>query len=228
MSMWLCQEDQFLTLFYTFWTSIKSWLSESWVSSSWGELPELSELPFSQNLTHPPLKKSVSLMMWESSKSLLKRLSFSKDQLKTANYPLSFWEEAPETFSKIYKEPLMMESMFTNLWLENLFLFQVLVVLKFFCQKNLRLKPRSWLDLTSTVTADSPRLLKFSPEFWLRTAELTQTKWFQSWLLRTNKSQLGWTFWSATSRRFQPCKSTTTERQKNGPSDLLLKLQSPS
>lgn len=164
MLMLLFQEDPFLILFFISWTSIKLWLSELWANLNSEELQEPSEQQFFQNLTHQHLKKSASQMMSELNKLLPKKLLSSKDQLKIVNFQQLFWEEAQETFYKILKEPLMMESTFTNQWSENQFLFQVLEALKSFYLINFKPKPRNWLDLINTVTTDLPRLLKFSQE----------------------------------------------------------------
>ncbi len=226
MSMLLSQEGQFLISSFTSWTSIKSWLWESWVSLSWEELPEPSEQPSFPNLILPLLRKLVSLMTSELRKSPLKRLSSSRDQLKIADFQQSSWEEAPETFWKISKEPSMMESMSSSQWPENHHSFRVLAVLKLFCRTSSKLRPKNWQDLTNTVTADSQRLLRFSQEFWLRIQAWMLTRLFQSWLQRTKYNPQDWTYWLEMLRRFPWSKFTITERQRNGPSDLLLNLPS--
>ncbi len=134
--MLLRQEGLFLILFFISWISIKLWLWELWVSFSWEELLELSEQLFFLNLILPLLRKLVSLMMLEFKKLHLKKLSSSRDQLRIADFQPSSWEEVPEIFSKILKEPSMMELMSLSQWPENHRLFPVLVVLKLSCQTS--------------------------------------------------------------------------------------------
>lgn len=219
----LCQVDQFLISFFTFWTSIKSWLSELWASSNWEESPEPSEPSSCQNSTLQLPKKSVSQMMSELRKLPLKKLLSSKDPLKTADFLQSFWEEAQETFWRILKEPLTTESMFIDPWSNNQSLSQELEVSKFFFPKSLKLRPRNLLDLTNTVIIGLPRHFKFSQGSYRKTQAWTQTKWFQSLFHRTNKLHMDLTSWLEMSKRSKIYKFTTTERQKNGPSDSLLK-----
>lgn len=162
-------------------------------------------------------------MMSELRKLPLKKLLSSKDPLKTADFLPSFWEEAQGTFWRILKEPSMMELMFIDPWSKNQSLSQELEVSKFSFPKSLKLRPRNLQDSINTVTIGLPRHSKYSQEFYQKTQAWTLTKWFQSLFHQTNKLHTDLTFWLETLKRFKTCKSTTTERQKNGPSDSLLK-----
>ena len=126
---------------------------------------ELSEQPFYQNLTHQHLNKLVSLTMSELRKSPLKKLLSSREQPMIASFQLSSWEEAPETFSKISKGPLTMESTFTDQWLKNRLLSRVQEVSKLCYPTNLKFRLRNLPVLTNTVIADLPKHSRFSPEY---------------------------------------------------------------
>lgn len=113
----------------------------------------------------------------------------------------------------------MMELTSTNPWSENQLSSQELEVFKLFCQINFKLKPKNWQGLTNTVITDSPRLSKFSQEYYLKIQVWVPTKQFQSLLQQTNKNQQDWTLWQDKLKKFQNSKFMITEKLKNGPLD---------